>query len=263
MNKKFLIVGFGNMGSSLYDGLIKIIDKESVYVCETFEEKMSLIEESNKTTDINQFLDIVDYVIFAIKPQFFLNLIPALDINLDQKTIVSIMAGVSIDSLRKHLKGIKIVRSIPNIAASIDEGVIGWIATDEVPNEDKDFLKRVFSNLGTEIELHSENMIDKMTALSASGPAYFYYICEILTNKAIEFGFSEKDALKIARATFIGSAELMGRNNKTAEEWKQKVTSKKGTTQAALEYLDSKNFREIFSEALERAKNRSIELNNN
>jgi len=263
MNKKILIVGFGNMGSALYDGLIKIMDKELIYICEIFEEKTTLIPESNKTTDINTFLDIVDYIIFAIKPQFFHQLVSNLDINLDEKVIVSIMAGISINVIKKQTKGVKIVRSIPNIATSVEEGVIGWVKTKEVSDIDIDFLKKLFSNIGTEIELHAESMIDKMTALSASGPAYFYYICEILTNKAIDFGFSEKDALKIARATFIGSAELMGRNNKSAKELKDMVTSSKGTTEAALKYLDSKHFRDIFDQALEIAKDRSIELNYN
>ena len=125
MNKKILIVGFGNMGSALYDGLIKIIDKELIYICEVFEEKTALIAGSNKTTDINTFLDIVDYVIFAIKPQFFHQLVANLDINLDEKVIVSIMAGISINVIKKQTKGIKIVRSIPNIATRVEEGVIG------------------------------------------------------------------------------------------------------------------------------------------
>ena len=123
-------------------------------------------------------------------------------------------------------------------------------------------MKTIFDCVGTQLEVEEENKLDEITALSGSGPAYFYFLTELIYDKAIEFGFDHEDARKISEQTFTGAAAIFNHESATAKELKEAVTSKGGTTEAALKYLEENGFDKIFKDALEAAKNRSEELNN-
>lgn len=261
MNKKLAIIGAGNMGGALYKRLIHVLPKKHIALCDTDSQKCALLNPTVSFPSAQQAADFAECVILAIKPQAFHSLSSELNGSLTDKLIISIMAGVSVSALQKNLGAKKIIRSMPNLAVQESAGVIGWIASADVSKEEKAFARRIFSALGHEIEVHKENMIDAITALSGSGPAYFFYLTELLETKARAFGFTKNDARALAEQTLIGSAHLLAKNSKSAKEWKEFVTSKGGTTHAALSYLKEHGFDMLFYKAINAAKNRARELN--
>lgn len=244
--KNITIIGLGNMGSAIARSLESL--DINITTCEI-------------NDNPNEKLANADAFIIAVKPQSFNELASSINIDLSEKLAISIMAGVSIENIQEELSIKKVVRSMPNLGIQIGKGVVGWIASEEVGISEKDFVKKMFQAMGTEVELEKEEMIDAITAISGSGPAYFFYLCQLLQKKAEEFGFNSEDARKIAQETFVGSATLLESGDKTAREWRKSVTSKGGTTQAALEYMMENGFEEIFKNAIEEAKEKSEKLN--
>lgn len=170
------------------------------------------------------------------------------------------MTGINIKTIAKLTGAKKIVRTMPNLPAQVGAGFTGWNATGAVAAAEKQFVNKLLSSFGTSAELSREADLNSITALSGSGPAYFFYLTELLEEAARSFGFNNSLARQIAESTFWGAAKLLKNNYKSAKDWRLAVTSKKGTTEAALKYLQSKKFNKIFLEAIKRAKKRAIEL---
>jgi pyrroline-5-carboxylate reductase len=258
---KIGIVGAGNMGSAFYRGLSKEFPLESLYVCDHSQEKLDALETVHASTDVNEILPKVDVVLVAIKPQNFSELMESVGKAFESKIIISIMAGISIAKIKEMTGAKKIIRAMPNLPVQVEKGVIGWVASAEVDNTEKGLVRRIFTTLGNDFSLPDESRIDAMTALSASGPAYFYFLCEMMSQKAFELGFSKEEARQIAERTLVGCASLLDSSNKTAQEWRKAVTSKGGTTEAALKYMGEKGVDKLFFEAIDEAIKRSKELN--
>lgn len=237
------ILGNGKMGSAIARALQS---SYSVTLC-------------GKEDDQSQAIAQADMVIFAVKPQDFEDcVIPIKDL-LTDKMILSIMAGINMDKLEEKTGSLKIIRSMPNLPLQVGLGVTGWLANPEVENHEE--IDRLMQHFGTSIELEEEDEIDAITALSGSGPAYFFYLCELLQENAEELGFSEEDARDIAEKTFLGAAELLKQNKLSAKEWREAVTSKGGTTHAAIDWLQTMQWDEDFQRAIDAAHLRSKELN--
>jgi pyrroline-5-carboxylate reductase len=260
-----LLIGAGNMGAAFLPSLVQEFYTNRVYVVDTDESKLQTLQEKfglkNISTDPLDFLDEVEFVLLAIKPQTLESFCEQVGNKLQDKTLISIMAGVSMAKIQKLTGSAKIIRSMPNLAVSVQNSVIGYLASSEVSLEQKNKVKNIFEKLGYSLELKTEDDIDKITALSGSGPAYYFYLTEILQEKAVEFGFDTKIAEKIAENTLIGAANLVKENNFDTKTWKEMVTSKGGTTEAALLEMQQNNFAEIFKNSLDNAKNRAKELN--
>ncbi len=233
--KKIAIIGAGKMGTAL---AVKLKKKFVI----------QLVKRNSK-------LKPCDIVIVAVKPQDF----PDLNLNLKNELLISIMAGVSLKKLAEQTGAKKIVRSMPNLALRVGAGFTGWISKNAAG--EKKLVKEIFSMFGEEVELKNEDSINAITALSANGPAYFFYICELMAEQALEFGFSKKDAEKIAANTLVGAAELVKNKNESFSDLRRAVTSKKGTTEAALTYITRSNFAKIFKDGIKRGKHRSEQLN--
>ncbi len=231
--KKIAIIGGGKMGTALAAQL-----KKKFIV--------QIVGRDSKMKPCN-------IVILAVKPQDF----DSVDLNLQNELLISIMAGVNLKKLAEKTGAKKIVRSMPNLPLRVGAGFTGWISKNV---KEKKLVKDIFSMFGEEIELKNEDSINAITALSGSGPAYFFYICELLTEQACAFGFSKKDAEKIAANTLLGAAELVRNKKETFSELRQAVTSKKGTTEAALNYFIRSNFAKLFKDGIRRAKDRSEKL---
>lgn len=248
MNPKIAIIGMGNMGGAIARALVKTVGKKNLFLCDREEDPNKAIVSAN-------------IVILAIKPQSFDDLADSIHVKLDEKLVISIMAGVTIKKISEKLDAKKIIRSMPNLGIQVKAGVIGWMAAPKVTAQEKQEAHKIFSALGLSIEVKKESLLDAFTALSGSGPAYFFYLCELLAKKAIKLGFSEKDANLVAEATLIGSAKLLEIGGKSAGEWRAAVTSKKGTTEAALNHLKTHHWNEIFWGGIEAARKRTEELN--
>lgn len=225
---------------------------------------------SLKTNDKNKYLiDIYsiniwiknncDIIILAVKPQNFDELYFT---NFSKNSlIISIMAWVSVDSIYKKTWNINIIRCMPNTPLSIWRWVIWYYKNENLINDNRvEFFINTFKKIWSIIEIHNEDKINKITALSWSWPAYFYYITEILIEKAIEFWFSEKEASIIVNNTFIWSAYLLEESEISLSKLKESVTSKWWTTQKALDIFSDKWLSKIIKLWIDGAYNRAIEM---
>ena len=189
------------MGSAFYNGLSKKFDRRLLWICDHDEEKLQRLNTKQTSTYSNQIVEKSQVILIAIKPQSFTEWSAGLKYPLRKKLVISIMAGVSIKKIAAQTNAKKIIRCMPNLAAQIQEGMIGWISTPHVKESEKKLAQKMFRSLGKEIELTHEGMIDYITALSGSGPAYFFYVCEAMTEKARKLGFSKADSRKIIEQT--------------------------------------------------------------
>lgn len=231
--KKIAIIGAGKMGTALAGKL-----KKKFHI--------QMLGRNSK-------LKPCDIIILAVKPQDFDNV----KLDLKNELLISIMAGVTLKKLAEKTGAKKIVRAMPNLPLRVGAGFTGWISKNV---KEKKLIKDIFSMFGEEIELKNEDLINAITSLSGSGPAYFFYMCELLSEQACNFGFSKKDAEKIAANTLIGTAELLKNKTETFGELRKSVTSKGGTTEAALNYFIRSNYSKIFKDGIKRAKHRSEKL---
>ncbi len=261
MNPKIAIIGAGNMGGAVYRGLKAVMPEKDLFLCNRSPEKLRAFSPLHCSGDANEAIAFADIVIVAVKPQSFDELAASLTTPFKNKIVLSIMAGITIEKMQTKLGAKKVIRSLPNLGTQIKMGMTPWVASPEVSPEEKKTIKRIFASLGKELEMPEEDWIKGAGAMTASGPAYFFYLCELLAEKAKSMGFKDDDALAMAEQTFIGSAKLLEANEKSAGEWRAAVTSKKGITEAALNHLKTHHWDEIFWDAIEAARKRTEELN--
>ena len=261
MNHKIAIVGAGNMGGTFFKGLSSVFPKESLFICDKDQKKLDALEAENSSADPNEALKEATAVIVAVKPQAFGDLLSQLTVNLQFKLVISIMAGISMDRLMDETGSKRVIRAMPNLPVQVKEGVTGWVASEKTEDSDVELADQIFSALGSSFQVNHESMLDAFTILSGCGPAYFFYLIELLIGKARAMGFSDEEAQKITEETFLGSAKLLKKNDQSAIEWRRAVTSPGGVTEAVIDSLKEHDFDRLFDEALEAGLKQSEELN--
>jgi len=271
MKKTIGIIGAGNMGGAIYQILKKSRLAKRVYICDQHSDKIDALKARADVLSLRDLLTRSDIIILAVKPQSFKDLAEEIKIKVGDKIIVSIMAGVSTHTIsdllgcdmdRSRPVRTKVVRAMPNMPAQIGQGAIGWFANNHVVRTEKLEVAKLLSALGLVVEFKREALLDVVTAVSGSGPAYFFYLCEQLEAGAIKLGLDKKTARVLAEQTFWGSAALLKSKGVGAGELRQAVTSRKGTTAAAIGILEKKGFAKIFECALSAAFKRAQELSN-
>lgn len=260
MKKTIGIIGAGNMGGAIYQILKQSRLARRVCICDRNLRKINALGARPDALDLQDLLAQSDIIILVVKPQSFKDLANEIKVKARNKLIVSIMAGVSTRTISDLLKSKRIIRVMPNVAARIGQGVIGWFANKHVLKSEKIEIAQLLSALGLAVEFRRENLLDVVTAVSGSGPAYFFYLCELLEAGAIKLGLNKKIARKFAVQTFLGSSELLKVSKKDAARLRQSVTSRKGTTAAAVGVLEKYGFGKIFDRALLAALKRAREL---
>jgi pyrroline-5-carboxylate reductase len=263
------IIGAGNMGASLTGGLIKNghpVDK-IIAADPSPEKRQHLLHTYGiKVFDENaDMTKLADVVIFAVKPQIFESVAtPLKEIFAKHKPLViSIAAGVRIASIQKWLGGhAAIVRVMPNTPALIGAGASALYANAEVSEDQHDIAESILRAVGITVWVQEESQMDTVTALSGSGPAYFFLILEALQDAAEELGLSAETAQILAQQTALGAALMAIDSTHSPAELRQHVTSPGGTTEAALAVLEKSDVRSILKKALQAAKTRSEELAN-
>ncbi len=253
---KIGIIGYGNMGEAIYRMLTDVFGVSNVYVADTHPEKLEGLPPDHVSADPRVISEQVDVLILAVKPQAFVAAAKALG-DLKQKRVMSIMAGVSVASLQQHTGASEVVRTMPNLPLRVGKGLTAWYSSDV---KDFTWVTDILDALGEHMRLEREELIDSVTAISGSGPAYFFFLCHLLFEKGVAYGFSLDQAQKLAEATLIGASALLESDTKSAGEWCKAVVSKGGTTGAALYHLQVSGWDRIFSEAVDCAKNRATEL---
>jgi pyrroline-5-carboxylate reductase len=263
------MIGAGNMGSSLIGGLIKNgHPADKIIATDPSEEKLQHLLESfgiQVTKDNHAAAAIADVLIFAVKPQVFgLVAAPLHDLVQQRKPLVmSIAAGVRAASIEQWLGGhAAVVRVMPNTPALIGVGASALFANKYTSDDQRNIAESIMRAVGIAVWVDEENQMDTVTALSGSGPAYFFLILESLQNAAEELGLPAATAQLLTQQTALGAALMAIDSTHTPAELRQHVTSPGGTTERAVNVLEEKQIREIFKLALSAAKQRSEELAN-
>ena len=270
--KNIILFGYGKMGSSIAKGwMLKklnfnffIIEKVSSLRKVASEDGFETFENINK---LNEFVEINSGDIFflAVKPQQMKETIDSfLKFNFNDILFISIAAGLSLSWFQSQIdKSIKMVRAMPNLPASIGFGITGYCKTNNLSQNDIENTNDLLMAFGKVIYLSSEDLMDVVTAISGSGPAYIFYLVEVLSKIGKENGLQEQDARTLALETLIGSSRLLEASKIDAEKLKKNVTSPGGTTEAGLEILESMEtgLYSLLNSTIENAKKRALALN--
>ena len=271
--QKLLILGSGKMGGSLLRGLISNNELNfdiSLVEPNLAKDNYDLIS-ANKIKHYQSIKDLkesdFDTLLFAVKPQIIKEVCSEVLENLNQKkpiSIISILAGTRLKNFESYFALSPIIRAMPNLAVSEGSGVTALYGNNNANKIFKETTGKIFSGVGEVIWVDSEDMMDIFTAASGSGPAYYFFLTECLSLIAEEMGLSKENSDRLSRQVAIGSSDVMKSSNENLSSLREKVTSKGGTTEAALEVLMSpdKEFYNIFKKAILEAYKRSKDLSN-
>lgn len=263
LNCNISFIGGGNMAQALIGGLISQgLPATRITVSDPVEKVRSLLAEKevNVTDDNIAAIKDADIVLFAVKPQVLAGVLKPLQGLLDGKLVISIVAGAEIATLSALLGTDRIVRVMPNTPALVQTGAHGLFANEEVGVEDRELASQVLASTGLTIWVNSEAQIDAVTAVSGSGPAYFFYMMESMIRAGKNLGLDEKVATALTLQTALGAAQMAITSSNTPAELRKNVTSPNGTTQAALEVFDRAQISQNIQAALAAAQKRSQEL---
>jgi pyrroline-5-carboxylate reductase len=251
------IIGCGNMGGAL----LSAISAQSVHPIVAYDVNREKVEVCVPGTyrDLDVLLKESDVVIIAIKPQVFPLFAEQVGISLKDKLVVSIMAGISIEHIRKLLGVTRIVRCMPNMPVFVQSGVLGWFAENTSPRENE-VLDELFSLAGLSMRLPDEVLVDRCTLISGCGPAYVALFADMMQTEAVRLGFDEHVARQIVMGTFEGTLRLLD-SDVSFEDLRKQVASKGGVTEAVLEHLAQHDFPSVFENGIDAGMSRMKELN--
>jgi len=202
-----------------------------------------------------------DLVVLAVKPQAMQAACLSLARFLKDEPVLSIAAGMRLDALRRWLDGHpRLIRCMPNTPALVGAGVSGLYALPAVTAAQRKLAAAVLGAVGTVVWVEDEALLDPITAVSGSGPAYVFYFIEALRDAAVGMGLDARAANQLAIETFLGAAQLARQSGDDVSLLRERVTSKGGTTEAALRVLGDEQLAERFRKAVEAARRRSMEL---
>lgn len=259
-------IGAGNMAYALISGLINNdFPAENIAVSDLSSELLSQrkTEFNLKVfTDNTDLVNNCDIIVLAVKPQVLFDVCDQIknDIS-DKHLIISIAAGIRSHDINRWLgKGRAIVRTMPNTPALLGKGITGMFANEEVSDEQKTNSEDIINAVGSSIWVESEDMVDAVTAVSGSGPAYFFLMIESMTKAGMALGLDEESANKLSIETALGAAMMAKNSSDNVHELRAKVTSPNGTTQAAIESFQDQDFEVVVSHALRAAYDRASEL---
>ncbi len=265
--KKIGFIGGGNMASSLISGLISSGHSASLlWVSDTNQDALDTLStrlQVNTTPHNNVLVDEVDVVVLAVKPQILHIVAEQIAPVLQQRNVlvVSIAAGVSQDSLAQWLgQEIAIVRCMPNTPALVQTGATALHANSQVRIEQKDLAENILRAVGICLWVTQECELDAVTAVSGSGPAYFFLLMEAMEKAASELGLSEDTARLLIQQTALGAAKIALESDDTAKQLRERVTSPGGTTEQAMQTFEEGRFIQLVSKALHAARDRSVEM---
>lgn len=266
-DKKIAFLGAGNMAEALISGILaaRLIPAENIFASDIDELRLEKLKKEKGVqiaTSNLQAVEESDILFLAVKPQTLPELLAEIGgaLSLD-KLIVSIAAGVRIDKLEQLAKKeLRLVRVMPNLPALIKSGISALYQGKNATSDDLQEASILLAAVGAVVEVNQEEELDAVTALSGSGPGYLFYFAEALHEAGLQNGLSSEVAEKLAAATLEGASKLLIASSESAAELRAKVTSKGGTTEAAIQVLEKEGFKESIKKAVLAATERSKEL---
>lgn len=255
------IIGCGNMGGAIAEAVLKngLIAPEDLFLNDNVAEKARTLalRTGAHAADLGSLTDSADLVVLAVKPQDLEVLAPDLR-GSKARRFLSVMAGRTIGELKTLLgEDSKVARVMPNMAATVLQSVSAVSFSDGFDMPEK--VERLLSAMGEVITL-DEPLMDAATAVSGSGPAYFFYFAECMVSSAVDMGFTEEQARKLVLGTFAGSSEILKRGDQDLTGLIERVSSKGGTTEAALDVLKREGLEGLIKKAVAAARDRAAEL---
>ena len=265
---KILLIGCGHMGSALLENWYKktshyftIVDPNQYQtINQQFKRRVSAFNSINKIKSFKKF----DIIIFAVKPQIAQQVIKQFS-HLEYKKnvlFISIVAGKKISFFIKKLnKKNQFIRVMPNMPAFIAKGMTCLVSNKLTTRKNKNIATALFRHVGKVLWLKNENLVDKVTAISGSGPGYIFLFVDLLEKSALKLGLKKKIARELIYQTIIGSMQLLINKNESAEQFTKKIAIKGGTTEAAIRIFNKKNqFKNIIFKAINAAYKRALKL---
>ncbi len=257
-------IGGGNMATAMVSGLLKQgFPLAQIDVIEPFAEARERLQTQLGVAAQEQtgaFLEQAGIVIWAVKPQSFKEAALQNRFYTRDALHISVAAGIPSDSITKWLGNERVIRTMPNTPALIGKGITGLFARPAVTDADRQHAERVVSGMGQFLWLSHEAQLDAVTAISGSGPAYMFYFMEAMTAAGAAMGLEREQAYQLAVATFIGAGELAQSSHEPPEILRQRVTSKGGTTHAAITSMEESHIKDLFAKALHSAHRRAVEM---
>lgn len=264
MREHIAFIGGGNMASAMISGLrSQGFALEQMDVVEPFAETQERLHSHfgiHARPQAGDFLKQATIVIWAVKPQSFREAAQQVHAWIGSALHLSVAAGIPSGSIAQWLGNDRIIRTMPNTPALIGKGMTGLFARPAVTHTDRQHAERIVSGMGQFLWLDEEGLLDAVTAISGSGPAYMFYFMEAMTAAGAEMGLSREQAYQLAVATFIGAGELARSSHEPPEILRQRVTSKGGTTYAAITSMDDSHVKDLFARALHAAHLRAREM---
>lgn len=266
-NKTIGFIGAGNMAETLMSGLIRTNrSKPSDIICsDVRQDRLESLKSTygvKITTNNPEVIRSAEIIIYAIKPQIMAEVIketaPALDAS---KLIISVAAGVPMVAIESLIhKDLRLIRAMPNLCVAVREGATAIAAGSHAQKEDIDQAMAIFSSVGRCVFLKENNLIDAVTGLSGSGPAYIFMIVDALADAGVKMGLSRQEARILSSQTVLGAAKMLLETTYHPGELKDMVTSPGGTAIAGLHTLEKGGLRTTLIDAVEAATKRSQEL---
>ena len=265
--QKIGFIGGGNMASSLISGLIASgHSPQHLWVSDINPETLKALAENlnvNTSASNDELINAVDVIVLAVKPQVLSLVAKSAATLIQQKKslVVSIAAGISQHSLSQWLGAdIAIVRCMPNTPALVLTGATALHANTRVSTEQRNLAENIMRSVGIALWVNDESELDAVTAVSGSGPAYYFLLMEAMERAALELGLNEVTARLLVQQTALGAAKIALESSESPEQLRKRVTSLGGTTQQAIETFEKGGFTELVSKALHAARDRSIEM---
>lgn len=266
LSEPVAFIGGGNMASAIIGGLLRRgLPPAQIEVVEPFaaaRDKLLADHGVKAQEQAGPALARCALVVWAVKPQTFKDAAAQAKAHTGSALHLSVAAGIRSDSIAAWLGTQRIVRSMPNTPALVGKGMTALFARPAVTAADKEVVERVIATTGESLWVDQEQLLDAVTALSGSGPAYVFFFLEAMRQAGAEMGLSEQQAQRLAIGTFVGASELARASDEPPEVLRQRVTSKGGTTYAAITSMEQSGMKESFVKALHAARKRAEELGN-
>ena len=257
-------IGGGNMASAIMGGLIKRgLAPGQIQVVEPFAEQAAKLQSQfgvRVMAGAQASLGSAALVVWAVKPQVFSQAAAEVRTHTPGALHLSVAAGIRSDSIARWLGSERVVRAMPNTPALIGLGMTALLARPAVTAADRLIVEAVVQTTGEHLWLAQEEQLDAVTALSGSGPAYVFYFMEAMVEAGVEMGLDAAQARQLALATFVGASALAQASSEPLATLRERVTSKGGTTYAALTAMQSSGLKPQFKAAMQAARQRAAEL---
>jgi pyrroline-5-carboxylate reductase len=267
MSIELAILGAGNMAEAIARGLVRgnVLSPAQMVAADVAAARRELFSKELSIRAVESAADAVNgaaMILLSVKPQNMRDILSQIQPVLrDDALVISIAAGISTGFIEQNLspKPCRVIRTMPNTPMLVGEGMVAMAPGARATQKDLDIARKLFSPAATVIDV-TEDKLDAVTALSGSGPAYFFFLVEQMIRAGIELGMTPQEAHTLATRTALGAAKMLTSATDSPEELRRKVTSPKGTTHEAITHLEQNNWPQITVDAIKAAQRRSREL---